>query len=182
MSKLKVAFQGIKGSYSDEAVSEIFGDEAEKISCRNFDELSQALEQQGADYILAPIKNSLIGDIAGANELLSGGKFRVHETYQKRIQHSLIGCDKANVKNIETVASQYAALAQCRKFFQENSQIKEIITADTASAARDVIAAGDSRRAAIASKHCVKLYGGRILLEHIQDAPENYTTFYLLTR
>lgn len=182
MSKLKVAFQGVHGSYSDEAVGEIFGDDAEKISCQNFDELFQTLDLGLADYILAPVKNSLIGDIARPTELLSRGKFRLRETYQKLINHTLIGCANAELSNIELVASHYAALAQCQNFFKRHQQIKQVTAADTASAVQETIASGNISRAAIASKHCARLYGGRILLENIQDAPENFTTFYLLTK
>lgn len=182
MKKLKIAFQGARGSYSDEAVGEMFRERAETIPCETFDQMFQSLERGRADCVLAPMKNSLIGEIARPNELLSAGAYRVRDTYQKLISHALIGTAEAKLENIELVASHYAALAQCEKFFARQPRFERVVAADTASAVQDVVASRDPRRAAIASAKCAEIYGGRVLLENIQDAPENFTTFYLLTK
>jgi len=43
-----------------------------------------------------------------------------------------------------------------------------------------IIAAGDPSRAAIASRRAAEIHGGKILREHLEDNPENYTRFLLL--
>lgn len=45
---------------------------------------------------------------------------------------------------------------------------------------RDIMRAGEKKRAAIASKRAAELYGAAILREHLEDDRENYTRFFLL--
>ena len=72
------------------------------------------------------------------------------------------------------------ALAQCEQFFIENPRLKRIPAEDTAGSVREVMRAGDSTRAAIASKRAAELYDAVILQEHLEDDRENYTRFFLL--
>jgi prephenate dehydratase len=43
------------------------------------------------------------------------------------------------------------------------------------------VRAGDRTRAAIAGRRAAQTYGGAILREHLEDNPENYTRFLLLS-
>jgi len=43
------------------------------------------------------------------------------------------------------------------------------------------VQAGDPRRAAIGSHRAAEIYGGNILLAHLEDDSENYTRFLLLS-
>ncbi len=52
---------------------------------------------------------------------------------------------------------------------------------DTAGSVQAVINAGDRSRAAIAGSEAAELYGGSILLEHIEDFRNNFTRFALLS-
>jgi prephenate dehydratase len=74
------------------------------------------------------------------------------------------------------------ALAQCERFLRAHPQIAGRAALDTAGSVRDVVGAGDPTRAAIAGKRAAEFWGGNILLEHIEDHPENYTRFLLLSR
>jgi len=44
-----------------------------------------------------------------------------------------------------------------------------------------VVRAGDRSRAAIASRRAAEIYGGSIIRTHLEDHPENYTRFLLLS-
>ena len=77
--------------------------------------------------------------------------------------------------------SHPVALAQCTHFFEEHPEIKRVVAEDTGGSVREVVRAGDPTRAAIASRRAAKIYGGDILKMHLEDHPENYTRFLLLS-
>jgi prephenate dehydratase len=97
------------------------------------------------------------------------------------IAHNLIGAKGAKFDDIAIVESHPVALAQCELFFGAHPKLKRIATQDTAGSVRDVTAAGDRTRAAIASRRAAQTYGGVILREHLEDNRENYTRFLLLS-
>jgi prephenate dehydratase len=180
MKKLLVAFQGERGAFSEEAIFNLLGDRAESLPCANFDEMFRALLEKRADYALAPMKNSLFGEITRTNELLAENNLRVVDTYKMHISLALIGCEATKFEDLRTVVSHYVALGQCRNFFKDNPQLTQKIGADTASSVRKMVDSRDLTQAAIASKRTVQIYGGKVLRENLQDVQDNFTTFYLL--
>jgi prephenate dehydratase len=96
------------------------------------------------------------------------------------VQHNLIGPPGATLDEVKIVESHPVALAQCEQFFSSRPFLKRIATDDTAGSVREIVEAGDRKRAAIASKRAAQIYGGEILREHLEDDPENYTRFVLL--
>jgi prephenate dehydratase len=110
------------------------------------------------------------------------GALTATEEVTIRVEQQLIGCPGAVFDEIEAVESHPVALAQCRSFFAEHPQILMIESDDTAGSVAQIIAGGDSRRAAIASRRAAEIYGGVILRENVEDDPENYTRFVLLSR
>ena len=79
------------------------------------------------------------------------------------------------------VESHPVALAQCERFFANHPHIVRKVADDTAGSVQAVINAGDRSRAAIAGSEAAELYGGSILLEHIEDFRNNFTRFALLS-
>src|SRR5262245_15254370 len=57
----RVAFQGSPGAFSEEAAVKLLGDGITLVPRPTFDSLFQAIDDQSADYILAPMENSLAG-------------------------------------------------------------------------------------------------------------------------
>ncbi len=65
-----VAFQGVHGANSEQAIRQHFGDAVETMPCNSFNDIFQAVETKKATYGLQPIENSLAGTVAQAYELL----------------------------------------------------------------------------------------------------------------
>jgi prephenate dehydratase len=84
-------------------------------------------------------------------------------------------------EEIVTVESHPAALAQCKRFFTAHPGIKRVETEDTAGSVALIIEGRDRTRAAIAGRRAAEIYGASILRENLEDGPENYTRFLLLT-
>lgn len=181
----RVAFQGEHGSFSEDAAIALFGaDLAGKIEFvprRDFAALFSSLDEGLADYALLPVENSLVGPIQPAVDLLYQSSLVIAGEVAIPIRQHLIGCAGAVLEDIEAVESHPVALAQCKRFFAEHQQVDRIETEDTAGSVARIIDRGDPKRAAIAGRRAAELYGGSILKENLEDHPENYTRFLLLS-
>jgi prephenate dehydratase len=177
----RVAFQGARGAFSEEAAIKLLGEEITLIPRPSFDSLFEAINDQSADCILAPIENSLAGFVHACYDLLLDSKLFISGEVIIPITHYLIGCPGASFAGTKTVESHPVALDQCRRFLAANPQIRRIAAEDTAGSVARVVAEGDASRAAIAGKRAAEQYGGVILREHLEDSSENYTRFLLLT-
>lgn len=181
--KERVAFLGERGTFSEEACIKLLGEECETVARPTFESLFSAIDEESADFILAPLENSLVGLVHRCHDLLlEKSSLGIAAEIILPISHFLIGCQGASLETIETVESHPVALAQCAKFFAEHPHIKRVATDDTASGVRRVVESGDKTRAAIAGKRAANIYGGSILKEHLEDHAENYTRFVLLAR
>ncbi len=176
----RIAFQGERGAFSEEAAVKLLGEEIQLVPRTTFEALYSSIQEGAADYILAPIENSLAGSVHRSYDLLISSGLHIQAEVVIPIAHYLIGLPGARFECITQVSSHPVALAQCERFFASHPGIKRVATDDTAGSVREVMGAGDPNRAGIASKRAAKVYGAQILREHLEDHPENYTRFLLL--
>jgi prephenate dehydratase len=176
----RVAFQGESGAFSEGAAIHLLGKEIDTVPRPTFEALFSSVKDGIADYALAPIENSLAGSVHKSYDLLLESHLQVVREVILPIAHNLIGTPEATLDQITSVESHPVALAQCEHFFRSRPQIRRVASLDTAGSVREVILAGDPSRAAIAGKRAAEIYGGSILLEHLEDHRENYTRFLLL--
>jgi prephenate dehydratase len=180
LSTARIAFQGERGAFSEEAALKLLGANITLVSCATFDATFSAIRNQAADYVLAPMENSIAGSVHRSFDLLVESGLHIVGEVIIPIVHNLIGMPGATLDRIASLESHPVALAQCEQFFIAHPQLKRIPAEDTAGSVREVMRAGDSTRAAIASTRAAELYDAVILQEHLEDDPENYTRFFLL--
>jgi prephenate dehydratase/chorismate mutase len=178
---LRVAFQGARGAFSEAAAVKLLGENITLVPRATFESLFEAINDQSADCILAPIENSLAGFVHACYDLLLESKLYISGEVIIPINHYLIGCTGASFADIRTVESHPVALDQCRRFLAANPQIHRVAAEDTAGSVARIVAQGDLTHAAIAGKRAAEQYGGVILREHLEDSSENYTRFLWLT-
>jgi prephenate dehydratase len=181
-SKLMIAIQGERGAFSHDAALDLAGPEIQILPCATFDALFAAAVSRQADRALVPIENSLAGSIHENYDRLWASPLHIVAETQLRIRHCLIGCAGASLGEIRRVASHAVALAQCRRFFAEHPEIEAVVAYDTAGSVKETLRDGTLAHASIASRLAAELYGGQVLLEGIEDDPQNYTRFLLLAR
>jgi prephenate dehydratase len=177
----RVAFQGERGAFSEEAIVELLGEQARLVPRPTFEAMFAAIRDGVADYALAPIENSLAGSVHRSFDLLVESRLTIIAEVIIPITHNLIGRPGASFEQIAIVESHPVALAQCENFFVGHPRLKRAVAEDTAGSVREVIRSGDPTRAAIAGKRAAEIYGGAILREHLEDNDENYTRFLLLS-
>jgi prephenate dehydratase len=176
----RVAFQGERGAFSEEAAVKLLGEEIALVPRPTFDAAFSAISDGLADYLLAPIENSLAGSVHRSFDLLVDSNLNILAEVVIPIVHNLIAAPGASFDEIAVVESHPVALAQCEQFFIANPRLKRVVAEDTAGSVRAVVRAGDKTRAAIAGRRAASIYGGAILREHLEDNRENYTRFLLL--
>jgi prephenate dehydratase len=178
--KLRVAFQGEPGAFSEAAAVQLLGEDITTVPRPTFDATFRAIAEGAADALLVPVENTLAGSVVRVYDLLvESGLTMVAETILP-IEHKLIGCPGATRADIRSVASHPVALAQCERFFATHQELKRIPAEDTAGSVREMMARGDKTHAAIAGRRAALQYHGVVLLENIQDNAENFTRFVLL--
>ena len=176
----RVAFQGERGAFSEEAAVKLLGEEIQLVPRPTFESLFLAIDDGAADYVLAPVENSLAGSVHRSYDLLLESSLNISAEVVIQIRHHLIGCASASFDGLSIVESHPVALAQCERFFAAHPQLQRIATEDTAGSVARIIKDGDPARAAIAGSRAANIYGGKILQHNLEDHTENYTRFVLL--
>lgn len=174
-----VAFQGVHGAYSEEAVRQQFGEAVQTLPCPSFDAMFKAVESGRATYGMQPVENSLAGTVATSYELLMEYDLRVQAEVILRVRHALLAPPNTPRSEIKQARSHPQALAQTERYLARRG-IKAITHFDTAGSARDLAAAPEPHTAAVASRLAGKLYGLEEIEYGIEDEPYNYTRFFVI--
>ncbi len=176
-----VAFQGARGSFSDEAVNCIWSMKARSIPTRDFADAVRAVVQENADYAVLPAGNTSIGPIAESLAAIASARdTHVVGEFTLKVRHCLLTQPGAPLAGLRRVLSHPAALAQCSRFLADHPAISPVSAYDTAGAAADVACRGDPAEGAIAPHHAAERYGLSVLVFGIQDDPTNATRFVIL--
>lgn len=180
--RLRVAFQGERGAFSEGAARNLVGDDIETMACRTFEETFAATSTGAADCLVLPIENSLAGSVHRNYDLLEEHEFQIIGETNLRIVHSLIAAPGVTLADVRRIYSHPVALAQCERFLDSLPEIEVTAAYDTAGSVKMVVQAGRADEAAIAGASTAGAYGGIVLAEGIEDNPKNFTRFLLLTR
>jgi prephenate dehydratase len=178
----RVAFQGERGAFSEEAAVKLLGDSIELIPRPTFNALFSSLREGVADYLLAPVENSIAGAVHPSVDLLIESQLEIVDEVIIPVRQNLIACPGVEFNDIQQVQSHPMALAQCSRFFKQHPQLQQIVSDDTAGSVAEILQCGYRHRAAIGSKRAAEIYGGVILRENIQDTSDNFTRFLLLSK
>ena len=177
-----VAIQGEAGSFSHAAALQTYGPTIRLMPCATFVDLFRSVETGDAHSGIVPIENTLAGSVHENYDLLSAHALHVTGEAELRIRHCLIASPRVTRGEVRRVASHPVALAQCRRFFTQHPELVAVPAYDTAGSVRDLMAGTVQAEAAIASRLAASLYGATILEEGLEDNPENYTRFLVITR
>lgn len=175
-----VAYQGVAGSYSEQAAAAAFP-AGTLVGCQSFEDVLKVLQDQKADYGVLPIENSSTGGIAEVYDLLRKyGTYIVGERKIK-IDHNLLGVKGATLDSIKKVYSHNEGLAQCREFLARYKDWECVPYYNTAVSAKFVAEANNPAFGAIASSRAAKIYDLEILMPNINFNKHNYTRFILVS-
>ncbi|MCS7102358.1 MAG: prephenate dehydratase [Candidatus Korarchaeum sp.] len=178
---MKVAIQGERGSYSEEAALKYFRMCTYELITKNYlEEVFDSVQSGEADYGVIPIENSSTGSIRKSLDLLLAKDVKVVGESKVRVSHALLGVKGAKLSDIERVYSHPEAISQCEDFLRR-CKWTMIPSLDTAGAARFIAENKDKRSAAVASERAASIYGLEVITRNIQDVPVNITRFFVIS-
>ncbi len=167
-----VAFQGERGSFSEEAAYKLLGRKIKLLPFETFTAIFGSVTSGRAKYCLAPIENTLAGSVYENFDLLQANNLHIVSEVSLRIVHNLIAMPGTTRKAVRQVYSHPVALAQCGKFFAKNPQVERITYYDTAGSVKMLKEKQPTGAAAIASRIAAEVYEAQILKTHLEDHRE----------
>ncbi|QEC79943.1 prephenate dehydratase [Mucilaginibacter ginsenosidivorax] len=181
IEKPRVAIQGIRASFHEEAGLRYFGENAQMIECNSFKQTFEKLKNREADYVVMAIENSIAGSILPNYTLLLDYGFPVVGEIYLPIQLHLMALPGVKFEDVKYVTSHPIALRQCVDFFDEYPHLKIIESSDTAACAKRIRDEQLTDTVAIANSLAATLYGLDVLERRIESNKRNFTRFLILT-
>lgn len=179
---MKVAIQGIPGSFHHQVALNYFGEDTEIEGFRTFEEVAKAVQKEDVPYGVMAIENSIAGAILPNYDLIDRHGLHIFEEYYLPISHNLMVLPGQKITDIKEVKSHPMALLQCKRFFEDYPDIKLIDDVDTATVAKRISDEKIKGLGAIASPTAAEIYGLEILADDIQTVKNNFTRFILLQK
>ena len=184
--RIRAAFQGERGAFSEEAARRFFGARLEPLPQREFDDMFDAVTRGDADCAVVPIENTLAGSVIKNYDLLVGHDLTIVGEVVLRVAHNLIAPRGVKLGAIRRVFSHPVALAQCEDFLHklrgQAPNLEVLPSYDTAGAVKMVVKNGRRDEAAIASKNAAEVFAAQILAAGIESNPQNFTRFFIMAR
>lgn len=177
----KIAFYGVTGSYTEQAMLEFFKTDVDGIPMDTFDEVMLAVKDGKAEFGVLPIENSSTGTLSDTYDLLSEYDNYIIGEHVVKIEHHLWGLPGAVLTDIKKVYSHRQGLMQCSSFLKQHPGIKQVEGGSTAGSARRILEEGDITQAAIASRRAGEYFGLRLLKEAIHNDETNSTRFIIIS-
>ena len=176
--KLKIAYQGVPGAFSQEAAQN-FAPDGETQGFPSFEEAFTAAATGECTHVCLPVENSLAGSINQTYDLLTNSVLNVVSEQIVHVHHNLLALPGTKIEDITRVYSHTQALQQSQEFIRKHG-FEAVTEFDTAGSAKLLSENGGAGHAAIASKRAAQEYGLDILAENIEDLSFNYTRFFVL--
>ena len=181
-NKPAVAFQGTNYAFSEIAARKYFGNKIVTLPCRRFIDVFKSVENENCLYGIVPVENSTTGSVYQNLDLILDSSVTVIGEVQLRIEQHLIANPSVKLDDIKVVYSHPQALEQCRSFLSALPDIETIASYDTAGSVKDIRNKQMLQAAAIASREAAEDNNMQILKEEIEDNPQNYTRFHIITK
>ena len=181
MKKLKIAFQGEYGAFSEQAAIAYFGKNCIPIPKVNFKDVFEDVAQKRTAFGIIPIENSVFGSVHQNFDLLQEFSLYIVGELKLRIKMNLMVLHGTAMKDIRYVYSHPQGLGQCNKFLQNMKNATFQPFYDTAGAAKMISLEQRKDAAAIASEQAAAHYGLTILKKSIETDHRNFTRFLVLS-
>jgi prephenate dehydratase len=177
---LKIAIQGVPGSFHHQVALKNFGLESKILAFNTFEPVAKSVASGEADFGVMAIENSIAGAILPNYDLIDRYELSIRDEFYLPIAHQLMALPGQQLGDIKEVRSHPMALLQCKTFLANHPHIQQYDDVDTASVAKRISEEKLVGVAAIASEIAAKIYGLDILAKDIQTVKDNFTRFIIL--
>lgn len=175
----RIAFQGELGAYSHQACQQARPD-FEVVPCTTFEDVVEKTRSGEVDLGMLAVENSTYGRVADVHSLLPKSQLHIVDEAFVRVHVNLLGVPGARLEEIREAHGHVVILPQCAGFLRKHA-IAGKVSSDNARAAREVAAAGDRTKAALASELAASIYGLDVVASQIEDHKNNTTRFLVMS-
>lgn len=183
---MKIGYQGIEGSHSEEAAKtfarELGLKKVQLIPLISSLSVVEKLEKGEVDYGVVAVRNTLGGEVIETREALRNKDPQVLRQRSFAIHHCLFVLDSSvRLGDILAVASHIQALVQCQGNIKGHLGGVELIDIEDTALGALHLAQGkhEPTTAVLCKKTAGEKYGLHLLLENIEDSEDNRTDFIL---
>ncbi|KAI3985461.1 hypothetical protein MKX01_033775 [Papaver californicum] len=180
LRKLRVAYQGAPGAYSEFAAKTACP-ESVTIPCRAVTNVISAIETGRADLAILPVESTMEGTAVRNYDLLLQRDLCIVQEISLFVQYCLLAMPGVTKSELKKVISHPMALAHCGRSLAELGLDHEAVD-DTAGAVELLLSNRLLDTAAIASTRAAALYGLDVLAHGLQDESWNVTRFLILSK
>jgi len=178
----RIAIQGFTGSFHDIAAHLYFeGEQIQLICCSTFEQVFASMRQDPTVIGLLAIENTIAGSLLHNYELLRDSDTSIVGEHKLHISHCICCLPDDDWDTITEVHSHPVALMQCRQFLAKYTTMRNVEADDTAGSAKMIAEEGRRGWAAICHAEAARLYGLKVLENHIEDNKHNFTRFLVVS-
>ena len=177
-----MGYQGVEGSFSDEALTSFFGPDCPKRAYGEFEDVFAALQRGEIAYGVLPMENSSTGAIVEVYDLMRAYELYIVGEQYVGVNQNLLGLPGTQLDQLKEVYSHPQGFAQSSEFLKGHRDWKLTPYHNTAVSAQLVKRLGDRTKGAIASRRAAQLYGLEILAPEIENLKSNTTRFIIVGR
>lgn len=175
---LRIAYLGPRGTFSEAAVFQRFGQASEGLPADSIDGVFGSVESGAANYGLVPVENSTEGAIGRTLDLLLNSNLNICGEVLLQV-HQCVLSKEDDLSLIRKIYSHPQSFGQCQSWLNMHLPHAERITASSnADAAR--LAAEESFAAAIAGAQAADYFKLKVLAQNIEDDARNTTRFLVI--
>jgi chorismate mutase/prephenate dehydratase len=177
---LKIGFLGPEGTFTQTAVFKHFGHSVRALPFHTIDEVFQEVECGAADFGVVPIENSTEGSVNNTLDMFLTSPLKIAGEIELKIEQHLMS-KMTGLESIERICAHEQSLAQCRGWLREYLPHIELVgmSSNAAGARR---ARDEDGTAAIGPEVAADVYELKIMVNNIEDRPDNATRFLVVGR
>lgn len=176
---LDVGFFGPVGTFSHQAAIREFGGSANLQPRPRIRDLFLEVGEHRLDHAVVPVENSTGGIIHETLDAFIDFDVKICSEVLLPVEHCLVG--HGPMEKIRRIHSHPQTFLQCGNWLRKNLPQAELVEATTTVAGIEA-AKRTKTAAAIASRIAAETHGLHVLVEGIEDDPENTTRFWVLAR
>jgi prephenate dehydratase len=177
---MRVGYLGPRGTFTEDALRDAVGEDAvQPVPLPSIYDAIVSVESGQVERALVPFENSIEGAVRATLDTLAfdaSGVTIVGE-HDVAIRHCLIAAEEVPLERIEVVLSHPQASAQCARFIRTRLPRAEVRAASSTADAVRRVSEIETPWAALGAASAARLYGCTILLDGVEDEPDNITRF-----
>jgi chorismate mutase/prephenate dehydratase len=187
---LKVAFQGIDGSYAHLAGRTHFASANPEqdtgatkfIGFGSFQDAVRAVESGECDFGLLPIENTTSGAINDVYDLLLNSNVAIVGERKFLVQHCLVAREDVPISHLKRIYASPLAVAECSSFLASVPDCSVEFSSDSARAVKRLQEGTDRLHAAIASEEAADMLGLTVIQRNISNQEANFTRYIIVAK